>query len=103
MAAGCTAIVAERVSVPPRAFDPGLVDSLEAAAASLGYRHMRIASGALHDACNVAKIAPTAMVFVPCRDGISHNVAEYASPEDLAAGASVLLHGVLAAAGARGD
>ena len=102
-AAGCTATVSERVSVPPRAFDPGMVDSLEAAAARLGYRHMRIASGALHDACNVAKIAPTAMVFVPCRDGISHNVAEYASPEDLAAGASVLLHGVLAAAGARGD
>ncbi|MBS3652395.1 M20/M25/M40 family metallo-hydrolase, partial [Pseudaminobacter sp. 19-2017] len=44
---------------------------------------------------NVAKVAPTAMIFVPCRDGVSHNVKEYASPEDLAAGTNVLLHALL--------
>ena len=98
-AAGCKAEVSQRIAVPPRAFDTGLVDALEGAAQTLRLRHMRLASGALHDACNLARVVPTAMVFVPCRDGISHNVAEYASPEDLAAGASVLLHGILATAG----
>jgi N-carbamoyl-L-amino-acid hydrolase len=56
-------------------------------------------SGALHDASNIAAIAPTAMIFVPCRHGISHNVREYAEAEDLAAGCDVLLHAVLARAG----
>lgn len=102
-AADCSVTVSERVSVPPCAFTPRLINSLEAAANDLGYSHMRIASGALHDACNAARMAPTAMVFIPCRDGISHNVAEYASPEDLTAGANVLMHGLLAAANSIGD
>ena len=97
--AECAVTLAERVSIPPRLFDETCVGALERAAAALSLRHVRMASGALHDASNIALIAPTAMVFVPCRDGISHNVKEYASPEDLAAGASVLLHAMLEKAG----
>jgi N-carbamoyl-L-amino-acid hydrolase len=48
----------------------------------------------------MARVVPTAMIFVPCKDGISHNEAEYASPEACTDGANVLLHGVLARAGA---
>jgi N-carbamoyl-L-amino-acid hydrolase len=59
-------------------------------------------SGALHDASNLAAIVPTAMIFVPCRDGISHNVDEYAAPGDLAAGCNVLLRAMLARAGTAG-
>ncbi len=57
-------------------------------------------SGADHDACNLALIAPTAMIFVPCEKGISHNEAENATPEDLTAGCDVLLQVLLARAGA---
>ena len=57
-----------------------------------------IASGALHDASNIAVLVPTTMIFVPCRDGISHNVEEYAEPEDLAAACEVLLHAMLSRA-----
>ena len=56
-------------------------------------------SGAGHDAVYVSRVAPTAMIFVPCLDGISHNEAEYASPEDCALGCQVLLESVLARAG----
>jgi N-carbamoyl-L-amino-acid hydrolase len=52
-------------------------------------------SGAGHDAAYIARVAPTAMIFVPCRDGISHNEAEYSSPEQCARGAQVLLQAVL--------
>jgi N-carbamoyl-L-amino-acid hydrolase len=84
---------------PPVAFDPELVDQVRAAARRLGHGTREIVSGAGHDAMNIAGVAPSAMIFVPCRDGISHNEAEYASPEDLAAGAEVLLHTLLAKAG----
>jgi N-carbamoyl-L-amino-acid hydrolase len=60
---------------------------------------MPMTSGAGHDAVAVASVAPTAMIFVPCKDGISHNEAESATPEDCAAGANVLLHSVLTLAG----
>ncbi|KIP01451.1 hypothetical protein PHLGIDRAFT_123337, partial [Phlebiopsis gigantea 11061_1 CR5-6] len=56
-------------------------------------REMR--SGAGHDSVHTALRCPTAMVFIPCRDGVSHNPAEYAAPEDIAAGAQVLLGAVL--------
>jgi N-carbamoyl-L-amino-acid hydrolase len=84
---------------PPVAFDPELVDQVRAAARRLGHGTREIVSGAGHDAMNIAGVAPSAMILVPCRDGISHNEAEYASPEDLAAGAEVLLHTLLAKAG----
>ncbi|MFN5568053.1 MAG: M20/M25/M40 family metallo-hydrolase, partial [Bradyrhizobium sp.] len=84
---------------PPTHFDPKLVDAVERAAGALGYAHRRITSGAGHDACNLNTIMPAAMVFVPCKDGISHNELEDATQSDCAAGANVLLHTVLSLAG----
>jgi N-carbamoyl-L-amino-acid hydrolase len=84
---------------PPTHFDPKLVDAVQNAAAMLGYSHRRITSGAGHDACNLNTKIPTAMVFVPCKDGVSHNELEDATQTDCAAGANVLLHTVLALSG----
>jgi N-carbamoyl-L-amino-acid hydrolase len=84
--------------MPPTAFDPGLIDSIERCARELGLSHCRMVSGAGHDSLHTAQFAPTAMIFVPCAGGLSHNEAEAATPEDLAAGANVLLRAVLDAA-----
>jgi len=84
--------------MPPTTFDPALVDSIEAAATALGLRNRRMVSGAGHDSLHIASVAPTAMIFVPCAGGVSHNEAESAEPADLAAGADVLFQAVLAAA-----
>ena len=89
----------EVVYFPPSEFTPELVASVRAAAAALGYPHCDIVSGAAHDAVYMARVAPTAMVFVPCEGGISHNELESARPEDLAAGTNVMLAAVLARAG----
>jgi len=83
----------------PTVFDPKLVDAVENAAKTLGYSHRRITSGAGHDACNLATVVPAAMVFVPCKDGVSHNELEDATQLDCTAGANVLMHTVLALAG----
>ena len=83
----------------PTVFDTRLVDAVEGSAKMLGYSHRRITSGAGHDACNMANVVPAAMVFVPCKDGISHNELEDATQADCAAGANVLMHTVLALAG----
>jgi N-carbamoyl-L-amino-acid hydrolase len=87
----------------PTVFDATLVDAVEHAAKDLGYAHRRITSGAGHDACNLAAVMPAAMIFVPCKDGISHNELEDATQTDCAAGANVLLHTVLALAGVVSD
>jgi len=84
---------------PPTHFDARLVDAVENAAKSLGYSSRRITSGAGHDACNLNTVMPAAMVFVPCKDGVSHNELEDATQADCAAGANVLMHTVLALAG----
>jgi beta-ureidopropionase / N-carbamoyl-L-amino-acid hydrolase len=84
--------------MPPTDFDPRLVNLVEAAARDLGLSHQRMVSGAGHDSLHTAQFAPTAMIFVPCAGGLSHNEAEEASPADLVAGANVLLHAVMAAA-----
>ena len=84
--------------MPPTAFDSRLLDLIEAAASGLGLTHRRMVSGAGHDSLHTAQYAPTAMIFVPCAGGLSHNEAEEASPDDLTAGANVLLQAVLAAA-----
>jgi len=84
---------------PPTHFDPKLVDAVESASKALGYSHRRITSGAGHDACNLNTIMPAAMVFVPCKDGVSHNELEDATQADCTAGANVLMHTVLALAG----
>lgn len=99
----CTAKVSERFAVPPRQFDQACVALVENAAQELKLEYLRLPSGALHDAANIAPLAPTTMIFVPCRDGISHNILEYASPEDLAAGTDVLLHAILDRAGIAED
>jgi len=84
---------------PPTPFAPRLVDAVRQGASRLGLSHRDIVSGAGHDAVYVARVAPAAMIFVPCVDGISHNEIEDAKPEDLEAGANVLLHAILAEAG----
>jgi N-carbamoyl-L-amino-acid hydrolase len=83
---------------PPVQFDEQCIDAVADAARSLGLSNRAIFSGAGHDACLISKVAPTAMIFVPCAGGISHNEEESATPEDLAAGCDVLLHAVLAMA-----
>jgi N-carbamoyl-L-amino-acid hydrolase len=80
---------------PVVAFDPGLVSAIRQGAIALGLSHRDIVSGAGHDALMVARRAPTAMIFTPCRDGISHNEAEHIEPHQAAAGAHVLLEAVL--------
>ncbi len=85
----------------PVAFDPHIVQTIDEAAAKLGFETLRMTSGAGHDAVAVASVAPTAMIFVPCKDGISHNEAESATPEDCTAGANVLLHSALSLAGVK--
>ncbi len=80
---------------PPVKFAPDLVASVQSAVDKLGYSNRRIISGAGHDAVNISKVAPTAMIFVPCKDGISHNEIEDAKKEDIAAGCDVLLHAVV--------
>ena len=82
-------------------FDPDCVAAVRRGAERSGLSHRDIVSGAGHDAVYVAKIASAGMIFVPCKDGISHNEIESATPEDLAAGCQVLLHAVLEKAGAR--
>jgi N-carbamoyl-L-amino-acid hydrolase len=82
----------------PPAFDPACVGMVRAAAERLGYAHRDIVSGAGHDACWINRVAPTAMIMVPCVDGLSHNEAEEITPEWAAKGTNVLLHAVLEAA-----
>ncbi len=77
------------------AFDPGVVDLVERTARRLGHSTMRLPSGAGHDAQMLARVCPAAMVFVPSVGGISHNPAEFTAPDDLRAGADVLLQVVL--------
>jgi len=79
----------------PIAFDADCVASVRAATEALGYPHRDMVSGAGHDACYLAQVAPTSMVFVPCVDGISHNEVEDATPAWIEAGANVLLHAML--------
>jgi N-carbamoyl-L-amino-acid hydrolase len=80
---------------PPVRFDADCIDAVRRAAAEAGYSVRDIVSGAGHDAAYVARVAPTAMIFVPCRGGVSHNEAEFTSQEQCAMGAQVLLQAVL--------
>ena len=79
-------------------FDPLCVEAVRRATARLGYAAMDMVSGAGHDSCNVADVVPTAMIFVPCAGGLSHNEAEDALPSDIESGANVLLHAMLSLA-----
>ena len=93
---GLEVVVKEFWYFPPTPFDPALVAVVRDAAAALGQPHQDIISGAGHDAVYMARVAPTAMVFVPCIGGISHNEIEDAKPADLTAGCDVLLNALLA-------
>ena len=81
------------------AFHPDCVDAVGRSAAKLGYSNMPAVSGAGHDAVYMAKLAPAGMIFIPCKDGISHNEIEDAKPEHITAGCNVLLHAMLERAG----
>jgi N-carbamoyl-L-amino-acid hydrolase len=82
----------EQAPVP---FHPQCIDAVRKAAALCGYSTRDIVSGALHDAAYVSRVAPAGMIFVPCKDGISHNEEEFSSQEQCARGAQVLLQAVL--------
>lgn len=80
---------------PPVPFAEQCVASVRKATEALGLSHRDMVSGAGHDACYIARVAPTSMIFVPCEKGISHNELERADAGDLAAGCDVLLKAVL--------
>ena len=86
-------------SYPAQVFHPDCVDAVARAAQKLGYSNMPAVSGAGHDAVYMAKLAPSGMIFIPCKDGISHNEIEDAKPEHITAGCNVLLHAILERAG----
>jgi N-carbamoyl-L-amino-acid hydrolase len=88
----------ELFRLPLQPFDPGCVDLVRQAAAKLGYATREIVSGAGHDAVYVSRSIPTAMIFTPCKDGLSHNEAESILPEEAEAGGQVLFEAVLARA-----
>lgn len=93
-ASGVDATLELRNDSPPVHFDPVCVDDVRIATRDLGFSHRDLVSGAGHDSCHVASVAPAAMVFVPCEGGLSHNEAEAITPEQAERGASVLLGAV---------
>ena len=97
-AEGCAVETKTLARFEPVIFDQGVVGLVEETAKTLGHSVKRMPSGAGHDAQMLARVCPTAMVFTPSVNGLSHNPAEYTSPEDLEAGANVLLHTMLALA-----
>ncbi len=94
-AEGCTIETRSLARFEPVLFNEAIVDLVETTATQLGHSVKRMPSGAGHDAQMFARVCPTAMVFTPSVNGISHNPAEYTSPEDLEAGTNVLLHTML--------
>ncbi|HEX8827034.1 MAG TPA: M20/M25/M40 family metallo-hydrolase, partial [Xanthobacteraceae bacterium] len=80
---------------PPVHFSPTLIDCVGVAVETAGCSYREMISGAGHDAVYIARVAPTTMIFVPSRGGISHNETEWTSLEQCAAGAQVLLNAVL--------
>jgi len=93
---GMTAEYRERQSIPPTPMDDRIVGALEEATKATGEAYMRMHSGAAHDTMCVADRVPTAMVFVPCKDGISHHPAEDADPADAALAAEIILEAIRA-------
>lgn len=84
--------------IPAQPFDTSCVDLVRQGAAKLGYSTREIVSGAAHDAVYVARHVPTAMIFTPCKDGLSHNEAESIEPGEAEAGCQVLFEAVVARA-----
>jgi len=93
-------ITIQQVSAyPAQPFHPDMINAVGRAAKELGYSNMPAVSGAGHDAVYMARLAPAGMIFIPCKDGISHNEIEDAKPEHITAGCNVLLHAMLERAG----
>ena len=75
---------------PPARCDAAVIDALSASCVESGFASEPMISRAYHDALFMSRVAPTAMLFIPCRDGVSHRPDEYAAPEDIARGVHVL-------------
>jgi ureidoglycolate amidohydrolase len=87
----CVLITTEIVNAdPPAACDPAILIALEESAKAAGKSYKKMVSRAYHDSLFMARIAPVAMLFIPCRGGVSHRPDEYASPEAIGAGVHVL-------------
>jgi N-carbamoyl-L-amino-acid hydrolase len=93
---GCSVEITTAFDMPPGVFAPDMIDTIEAAANRLSLPSKKMVSGAFHDALFVSKVAPTAMIFVPCRNGISHNEAEHVEPASIIDGARLLLEATIA-------
>lgn len=101
-ATGCTLELTELFRFAAQPFDAGCVALVQQAADRLGLASRRIVSGAGHDAVYVARRVPTAMIFTPCKDGLSHNEAESIAPHEAEAGCQVLFEAVVARANRAG-
>ncbi|PZM11550.1 Zn-dependent hydrolase [Rhizobium tubonense] len=95
-ASGCTVDIRRTFDMPSAEFPATMIVTLEDAARRLSIPFKKMISGAFHDALFLARVAPTGMIFVPCRDGLSHNEAEFVEPEDAILGAQLLLEATLA-------
>ena len=100
VAAACKALDLEGEAnctweAPGVSFDPDCIAAVKAAVHNRGYPAMEMISGAGHDACNIAAVAPISMIFIPCEGGLSHNEAENIHPEHATAGANILLDAIL--------
>jgi beta-ureidopropionase / N-carbamoyl-L-amino-acid hydrolase len=98
---GLPIAITEVTRYPAQTFHRDCIAAVEKAAKHLGYSHMPTVSGAGHDAVYMARVAPTGMIFIPCKDGISHNEIESAKPEHITAGCNVLLQAMLSQANKR--
>ncbi|MCC2614070.1 Zn-dependent hydrolase [Neorhizobium petrolearium] len=91
----CTVAISRSFDMPPCTFAADLQQVVERAAAERGLESMNMLSGAFHDALFVNRVAPSALIFVPCLDGLSHNEAEHVEPEHIIAGCQVLAQATL--------
>ena len=96
---GLTVSISGHWISPATPFDADCVACVQSSVDALGYSQQRIVSGAGHDAIHLARYCPTAMIFIPCVGGLSHNEAEDVLPEDVRQGTDVLLNAVLQRAG----
>jgi N-carbamoyl-L-amino-acid hydrolase len=101
-AAGVDVELELALDIPVVTFDETCGDAVRRACQALGLSSAPLVSGAGHDAMSIARVAPAALVFIPCRDGVSHHPAEYSSPDQVGAGCDVLIQTVLERAGVAG-
>jgi N-carbamoyl-L-amino-acid hydrolase len=92
---GCQETITQIFDMPPAEFPEQLLDTLSECAERVGLPSRRMLSGAFHDALFMNRVAPSAMIFVPCRDGLSHNELEHVEPEHSISGCQLLAAAVL--------